>query len=350
MKRTWGRLSVLGAVLACAGSLATGQSSSGYDARVAQGTALLQAGQPDRALAAGQAAIGQSPERWDGYALAGRSLLALKRYEAAADALSEAIERAPSEDQGPLRQWRRDALLAESGYPVPGEAAAVAAPPAPAVASAPPVPPPAPAAPAPQVAPSPPAPPAPLVPPAPVARVVPDASSSPVSVVMPDPASSPSAVWVDGGTGLMWARPWYYPASARGPWSYTDAAAFCSRLQLLGYGGWRLPTLQEVQQVYLPSSKAWRWSKPRFAAAYGVGEALDEHIWRLADFTVEGDNFNGNRLLIWSSTPGNGPGEHEGVYFGRAYSVKDEAKMGMTLRGAARDPFHAYAFCVRSVR
>ena len=119
---------------------------------------------------------------------------------------------------------------------------------------------------------------------------------------------------------------------------------------MLGYSNWRLPTLEEIQRVFPVSSKGWRWAAPEFDAAYGINQALKSGAWRPAAFTVNGDSFNGNRLLLWTSTPGDQPGEHAALYFGRRFSVNDEQKQGTSLKGTrTRNPFQGYALCVRNV-
>ncbi len=149
----------------------------------------------------------------------------------------------------------------------------------------------------------------------------------------------------------MWSKPWYYPPIARGAWDYRDAVAFCMELRLLGHDDWRLPTADELQQVYLVSSHGWRWSQPKFAPESGMTEALKSGLWRVPDFSVNGDEFEGNRLLLWTSTAGEADGEHVGVYFGRSYSVKDGTSSAVSFPGRSRrDPFHGYAVCVRSAR
>jgi tetratricopeptide (TPR) repeat protein len=330
------------AVGACCAAAA--QAPSDYTLQLQQGSAQLQAGNAEAALAAGDAAVRMEPDRWDGYELAGRALLRLQRYEAAADALSRAIERAPAAQQGPLRDLRRQALLAESGVAPAGRPAGAAA--ATAAASAP-VPVPAPAsvpAPVPAVAaPS-------AVAPATVARVQeqPRSERRRARPVVPG-GPLDSSVWLDGSTGLMWARPWAYPLSATGPWDFNGAQAFCSNLQILGYADWRLPTLQEAQSVYLASAKRWRWSVPKFAPGYGLDDALSQGVWRPAAFTVGGDTFNGNRILLWTSTPGDQAGEHVGLYFGKRYNARDDQKIGIALAGERRrNPYQGYALCVRS--
>jgi hypothetical protein len=323
-------------VLCAAASL--GQSTDGFEAQIRQGDAALQSGRADEALSAGDAAVRIAPERWDGYALSGRALLALRRYEAAADALSQAIERAPGAQQPALRELRRECLVAESGGPGAPPTAAV-----PAVPAAPPLAanlaaPAAPAAPAAVAA----AAPAPA--PVPVERRERRSKSSLVFFS----ADSPEAAWTDA-MGLMWARPWYYPASEVGPFDYPQAQTVCAGLRLLGQQDWRLPTVEEVQRIYEVSSKAFRFSPPKFDPEYGLNDAIKHDAWRVRDFTIDGDTFNANRILIWTSTPGDQPGSHQGVYFGRAYSVDDNVKAGDALHGTRRRmPFQAFVLCVRN--
>lgn len=318
---TWAPLLLLFAAMSLA-------QTGDVDAQLRAGESALQQGKAEAALAAGDAAVRMAPERWDGYALSGRALSALRRYEPAADALSEAIRRAPQAQQAQLRELRRECLVAESdsregpAAPAPSSAASAAGGvPAAAPAGIPPAPPPPPVA---------------------HSRA---RSRGVVPLFSPD---SPDAAWTDA-TGLMWARPWYYPASDSGPFDYPEAQALCAQLSLLGQRDWRLPTLQELQRVYAVSSRALRFSPPKFDPDYGLNDALKRDAWPVRDFTVQGDSFNGNRLLIWTSTPGDQTGRHEAVYFGRAYSVDDDQRIGIALHGTHRRmPFHAYALCVRS--
>lgn len=325
-----------GPLLAALTATSLAQSSGDFDAQIQQGDDALLTGQADAALSAGDAAVRDAPDRWDGYALSGRALLALKRYEQAADALSRAIERAPAAEQPALRKLRRETLLAETGAPAPPAPPVASAPVAPPTPPVPPAPPPAPAVAA-----------APTPPPAPAAPVARRGrkSKSPLVVFSPD---SDQAAWTDSA-GLMWARPWYYPANEVGPFDFTQAKAVCAGLRLLGQQDWRLPTAQEVQRIYLVSSRSFRLSTPKFDPDYGLNEAIKRDAWQVHEFTVDGDQFNGNRVLIWSSTPGDQPGRHEAVYFGHVYSVDDSKKVGSKLHGTVwRAPYHAYALCVRN--
>jgi tetratricopeptide (TPR) repeat protein len=303
---------------------ATAQGLPGFDGQIAAARAALGAGDPDKALSLGDAAVRMNPERWDGFAVAGAALLALRQYEPAADALSKAIERAPEAQQGKLRELRRECLLSES--------ASAASPPAdrPAARSAPNPSPPVPAA----------HPTAPLTP-SPTAV----AAATEVTRSSHDPG-----LWLDESTGLMWARPWYYPKGGPvEPWNLGDAQSFCAMLSLGAYSNWRLPTAEELQQVFHESSRRWYWSAPTFDQGYGIDAALEQKQWRPADFVIDGAHFNGTRLFLWTSTPSDKSGEHVGLYFGKRYSVRDEQRMGSTFEGSVgRTPFQGYALCMRA--
>jgi hypothetical protein len=149
----------------------------------------------------------------------------------------------------------------------------------------------------------------------------------------------------------MWARPWDYPTDARAPWDFNGAQSFCSTLRLGGYSDWRLPNATEAQDVYLVSPKKWAWSSPQFDADYGLNSALRDGTWKPPMISANGDTFKGDRILVWTSTQGDAGGEHAALYFGRSYSIKDDAKTGVSLPGErTRNPFQGYALCVRSVR
>jgi Protein of unknown function (DUF1566) len=287
------------------------QATLDYDIAIKQGTALLEAGQGDLALASGEAAVKGSPGRWEGYALTGRSLISLRRYEPAAQALSKAIELAPSAEQVALRELRRQCLLAESRSTAPAMPAVAA------VATG--------------------------------GAVQPQSTDAKMTLeVARRTVNANNAVWVDASTGLAWARPWYYPPGSNGPWDFSHAQAFCSTLSLVGYSNWRLPTAEELQHIFLASSSGWRWSVPRFDEGYGVNDALKRGTWRLASFSLGRESFRGDRLLIWTGTPGDRDGEHAAFYFGVRHSVQDGLKTGESLWGHMLNPFQGYALCVRA--
>ena len=292
-----------------AASLAEAPATLDYDSAIKQGTAQLQTGSGDLALASGEAAIRAAPGRWEGHALLGRSLLSLKRYEPAADALSKAIELAPQSEQPTLRDLRRQCLLAEAG-----SVSTVAS--------------------------------------APVATAVPGQSSPAESRMSIETArrivSANDAEWLDASTGLTWARPWYSPPQAARQWNFTDAQSFCSTLTLAGYSDWRLPSAEELQHVFLPSASGWHEARPRFVEGYGLNKALSQGTWAPASFTVNGIKFQGNRLFFWTNTPGDRMGEHVGFYFGEPHSIDDGVKAGESQWGHMLNPFQGSALCVRA--
>jgi len=88
-----------------------------------------------------------------------------------------------------------------------------------------------------------------------------------------------SSIWTDPATGLTWAKDDSY-------WGETwqMATDYCRNLQLAGYTDWRLPTIDELQRVYDPSTN------------------------------VDGDHVNGNLKLTlpyseWSSSQEYASGE-----------------------------------------
>lgn len=64
------------------------------------------------------------------------------------------------------------------------------------------------------------------------------------------PASSKpdtTSTWIDRSTGLMWTR-----KDNGSDVNEVQADVYCSKLQLAGYSGWRLPTMEELQGIYDP--------------------------------------------------------------------------------------------------
>jgi hypothetical protein len=294
---------------AASACLAQAPATLDYDSTIKQGTAQLQTGSGDLALASGEAAKAAAPGRWEGHALLGRSLLSLKRYEPAADALSEAIKLAPQSEQPALRDLRRQCLLAEAG-----SVSTVTS--------------------------------------APVATAVPDQPSAAASRMSIETArrivSANDAEWLDVSTGLAWARPWYYPPHAADQWNFGDAQAFCSTLTLAGSSDWRLPSADELQHVFLASASGWHAARPRFVEGYGLNVALSQGTWAPASFTVNGVKFQGNRLFFWTNTPGDQMGQHVGFYFGEPHSIDNGVKVGELQWGHMLNPFQGYALCVRA--
>jgi Protein of unknown function (DUF1566) len=223
--------------------------------------------------------------------------------------LSKAIELAPQSEQPALRDLRRQCLLAEAG-----SVSAVTS--------------------------------------APVATAVPGPSSPAESRMSIETArrivSANDAEWLDDSTGLVWARPWYYPPNAERQWNFADAASFCSGLTLVGYSDWRLPSAGELQHVFLVSASGWHGARPRFVEGFGLDKALSQGTWAPASFTVNGTKFQGNRLFFWTNTPGDQVGEHVGFYFGEPHSIGDGMKAGESQWGRMLNPFQGFALCVRA--
>jgi tetratricopeptide (TPR) repeat protein len=194
----------LGCVVLALVAGAGAHAAPDYDAFVAQGNALLQAGDAGQALSSGESAIKISADRWEGYALAGSALMNLKRYEPAADALSKAIERAPESKQPALRDLRRQCLLAESGYPSVANSSGSAA-----------------------------------------TGAGPDAQ---VQRENERKRLVAKLTWTDPATGLMWAK--YSRPSEYAHASFTRANDYCAALRALGYADWRLPSVVEFTHIY----------------------------------------------------------------------------------------------------
>lgn len=65
------------------------------------------------------------------------------------------------------------------------------------------------------------------------------------------PAGADAAVnstWNDPATGLMWTK-----TDNGSDVDWNQATAYCSKLQLAGYSGWRLPTIEELEGIHDPS-------------------------------------------------------------------------------------------------
>jgi hypothetical protein len=56
-----------------------------------------------------------------------------------------------------------------------------------------------------------------------------------------------AGVWTDPATGLTWTK-----ADNGSDVNWNQANAYCSNLRLGGYSDWRLPTIDELQDIYDP--------------------------------------------------------------------------------------------------
>jgi Protein of unknown function (DUF1566) len=99
-------------------------------------------------------------------------------------------------------------------------------------------------------------------------------------------AADASLTWIDSATGLMWTK-----RDNGSDLNWNQALSYCSNLQLGGYSGWRLPTIEELQGIYDPSAGV--------RAVFGNGFTLNVHVM-------------GNLKLTgwhWSSSQGEAPGQ-----------------------------------------
>jgi hypothetical protein len=92
------------------------------------------------------------------------------------------------------------------------------------------------------------------------------------------PLSDALPTWTDPATGLMWAR-----QDNGSDVDWNQASNYCANLQLGGYSGWRLPTIDELQGIYDQTANdngfhvkgnmhlyGWHWSN---SAGNASGEA-----------------------------------------------------------------------------
>ena len=95
-------------------------------------------------------------------------------------------------------------------------------------------------------------------------------------------SKEPTTWWPDPSTGLMWAG----QTSAKMSWQ--ESKDYCASLQLGGYSGWRLPTLDELEAiVYL---------KPIYTPVYTLGEGNTLYITEFKG----GESFSS--IGVWTST------------------------------------------------
>ena len=92
-----------------------------------------------------------------------------------------------------------------------------------------------------------------------------------------------NSTWTDTSTGLMWAK-----MDNGSDVDWKQATAYCSNLQLAGYSGWRLPTIQELQGIHDPSVRV------QTAFDFGVVTVLVKGKLKLTGWD-------------WSSTQGDKP-------------------------------------------
>jgi hypothetical protein len=94
-------------------------------------------------------------------------------------------------------------------------------------------------------------------------------------------AAARNAIWTDPATQLLWTR-----KDNGSDVDWPQATAYCSKLQLAGYNGWRLPTNEELQGIYDLSVKDRK--------KFDDGMTYDVYVKAPLDLTGSD----------WSSSPG----------------------------------------------
>lgn len=126
--------------------------------------------------------------------------------------------------------------------------------------------------------------------------------------------------WTDPATGLTWSK-----KDNGSDVNWNQASEYCSTLQLAGFRGWRLPTIEELQGIYDPNA--------RVQSVFGNGFTLNVHVM-------------GNLKLTgwhWSSSQEDAAGQRNKV--ARTFNFGGE-----NPRGTLPLPFNysMRALCVRS--
>jgi hypothetical protein len=134
-------------------------------------------------------------------------------------------------------------------------------------------------------------------------------------VAQPD---NSGGVWSDPATGLMWTRKDNGYALRWQP-----AAEYCRNLQLGGYSDWRLPTIDELKNLYNPAART-------ACGAYGNSVCQIKGKIQLTSG------------VVWSSSSGGRPQFMRGFYFRGAGEPRTHV-LELDRRGANYDR----ALCVR---
>lgn len=114
-----------------------------------------------------------------------------------------------------------------------------------------------------------------------------------------------SATWKDPATGLLWTS-----ADSGAPVTYTQAKLYCTQLTLEGHQDWRLPAIDELQQLFGGPANAsgyhlvgplklsgWQWSAT-LGREKGEAWALDFGDGARAS-VVMGDSGLNRALCVW---------------------------------------------------
>src|SRR5580765_6769615 len=78
-------------------------------------------------------------------------------------------------------------------------------------------------------------------------------------------ATQAPAPWVDPSTGLMWA-------SQGGEITWRNAFAYCQGLESARLTGWRLPSLEELQDIHDRNVTASAFTGAVWSSARGIGD------------------------------------------------------------------------------
>jgi hypothetical protein len=110
-----------------------------------------------------------------------------------------------------------------------------------------------------------------------------------------------------------------------------QAANYCSSLQYAGYGGWRLPTPEELQGIYDPSI-----NKVKVVS----GLTYEVHVK---------DGLNLTTGLIWSNREGEYPGRpYQDAWLFQFFDYPTSSfDRGKPLKNFLHIDFHMHALCVR---
>jgi hypothetical protein len=139
-----------------------------------------------------------------------------------------------------------------------------------------------------------------------------------------DAAHNPT--WLDPATRLMWTG-----NDNGADVDQPQAAAYCSMLQYAGYGGWRLPTLEELQGIYDPNNN----SKVKVVS----GIEYEVHVKDALNLTTGS---------VWSDRPGDSPGRpYQNAWLFQFFDPASNFDRGKPKSNFLHFNFQMRALCVR---